>query len=184
MTTTLVLGGPRSGKSRHAETLLSGQQDVTFVATRIVADRSLDPDLVARIARHQERRPQQWRTLETLDLTRALLGSRQPVLIDDLACWLRGVLDEQGLWDDSHRARQVIEERLDELTVALGAMPFDIVVVTSDPSWVRMPDDPAERLFVDLLSHVNQRVSAVSARVHAIIAGRVLDLSDAPLLGA
>lgn len=183
MTTTLVLGGPRSGKSRHAEALFDDQHDVTFVATRQVPD-SDDPDLVARIARHQERRPRQWRTVETLDLTRALLGSRQPVLIDELADWLRGVLDEQDLWSDPQRAQQVVQERLDELTVALQSMPFDIVVVTSDPSWVRMPDDPAERLFVDLLSHVNQRVSAVSPRVHAIVAGRVLDLSSAPVLRA
>lgn len=182
MTTTLVLGGPRSGKSRHAEALFDGRPDVTFVATRPAPDGD-DPDLVARIARHQERRPRQWRTVETLDLTRALLASRQPVLIDDLGDWLCGVLDEQDLWSDPHRAQQVVQERLDELTVALQSMPFDIVVVTSDPSWVRLPDDPAERLLVDLLSHVNQRVSAVSPRVHAIIAGRVLDLSSAPVLG-
>ncbi|WP_122260640.1 bifunctional adenosylcobinamide kinase/adenosylcobinamide-phosphate guanylyltransferase [Ornithinimicrobium cerasi] len=184
MTTTLVLGGPRSGKSRHAEALFAGVDDVTFVATRVLPDGAGDPDLVARIAAHQERRPAGWRTVETLDLTRALLASRQPVLIDSLVDWLQGVLDEQELWSDPHRAHQVVDERLDELAVALQAMPFDIVVITSDPSWVRMSDDPAERLFVDLLSHVNQRVSAGSARVHAIIAGRVLDLSSAPVLGS
>ncbi|GAA5161872.1 bifunctional adenosylcobinamide kinase/adenosylcobinamide-phosphate guanylyltransferase [Ornithinimicrobium tianjinense] len=182
MTTTLVLGGPRCGKSRHAEALLSDHKTVTYVATRVLQDRSADPDLVARIARHQERRPRQWRTIETLDLTRALLASRQPVLIDDLGSWVQGILDHGSLSDDPHRARQVVEERVDELTVALAALSYDIVVVTHDASWVRLPDDPAERLFVDLLSDVNQRVSAVAGRVHAILAGRVLDLSDAPRL--
>ena len=109
---------------------------------------------------------------------------RQPALGQRLPTPRPGVLDEQDLWSDPQRAQQVVQERLDELTVALQSMPFDIVVVTSDPSWVRMPDDPAERLFVDLLSHVNQRVSAVSPRVHAIVAGRVLDLSSAPVLRA
>ncbi|RIK14831.1 MAG: adenosylcobinamide kinase [Acidobacteria bacterium] len=162
MTTTLVLGGPRSGKSRHAEAL----------------------HLAARIARHQERRPRQWRTVETLDLTRALLGSRQPVLIDDLGGWLRGLLDEESLWSHPHRARQLVDDRLDELSVAMRAVPFDVVAVTNDPSWVRLPDDPAERLYVDLLGQVNHRISAVSHNVYAVMAGRVLDLSSSPVVGS
>ena len=63
-------------------------------------------------------------------------------------------------------------------------MPFEVVTVSHDPSWVRFPEDPAERLYVELLSHVNQRVSAASTHVYAIMGGRVVDLSDAPLLGA
>lgn len=184
MTTTLVLGGPRSGKSRHAEALLAHHQQVTFIATHRSPDPAKDPDLATRIARHQERRPTHWRTLETFDLTRALLGSRHPVLIDDLGGWLRGVLDQEMVWSNSHRARQVVEDRLDELSVALRAMPFDIVTVTDDPSWARLPDDPGERLYVDLLAQVNHRISAVSQHVYAVMAGRVLDLSNSPIVGS
>lgn len=183
MTTTLVLGGPRSGKSRHAEALLAHHPQVTFVATYRAPDPAKDLDLATRIARHQERRPKHWRTLETLDLTRALLGSRHPVLIDDLGGWLRGVLDQEMLWAHPHRARQLVEDRLDELSVALRAMPFDIVTVTDDPSWSRLPDNPSERLYVDLLAQVNHRVSAVSSKVYAVMAGRVLDLSSSPIVG-
>lgn len=184
MTSTLVLGGPRSGKSRHAEALLASAPQVTFVATRQLPDPSRDPDLATRIARHQERRPAHWRTLETLDLTRALLSSRNPLIIDDLSGWLKGTLDDEMLWAQPHRARQIVDEKLDELTVALRAVPVDVVCVTHEPSWARLPDDPAERLYVDLLTHLNQRVSLASARVHAIICGRVLDLSSAPVVGA
>lgn len=183
MTTTLVLGGPRSGKSRHAEALLGHHPQVTFVATHRLPDPGRDPDLATRIARHQERRPRQWRTVETLDLTRALLGSRQPVLVDDLGGWLRGLLDEEMLWSHAHRARQVVEDRLDELSVAMRAVPFDVVTVTDDPSWARLPDDPAERLYVDLLAQINHRISAVSHQVYAVMAGRVLDLSSSPVVG-
>ena len=49
MTTTLVLGGPRCGKSRHAEALLSDHKTVTYVATRILQDRSADPEATARV---------------------------------------------------------------------------------------------------------------------------------------
>lgn len=194
MTATLVLGGPRSGKSRHAQALLAHHPQVTLVETHLLAaqaaapgdDAEVDPDStpVASLARRPDFIPEHWRTLETLDLTRALLASRHPVLIDDLSGWLQGVLAAESLLSDPERARQVVEERLDELSVALRAMPFDVVTVSHDPSWVRLPQDPTECLYIELLAHVNQRVSAASGRVFAIMAGRVVDLSNAPVLGA
>lgn len=190
MTATLVLGGPRSGKSRHAEALLAHHPRVTVITARTApgpgADAQPDgqdadqtPPPASRQQHHDG-----WDSLQTLDLTRALLASRQPVLIDDLGGWVRGLLDEEMLWSHPHRARQLVEDRLDELSVAMRAVPFDVVAVTDDPSWARLPDEPAERLYVDLLAQVNHRISAVSRRVYAVMAGRVLDLSSAPLVGS
>ena len=66
---TLVLGGARSGKSAHAEKLLSGAQ-VDYLAT---ARRQLDdPDWEERIAGHVASRPPGWRTVEPPDLPAAL----------------------------------------------------------------------------------------------------------------
>ena len=183
MTATLVLGGPRSGKSRHAAALLAHHPKVTLITPHVPEDPAQDPDLAARVVRQQEQLPEGWRTLQTLDLTRALLASRHPVLIDDLSGWLQGLLEEDSVTCDPARARDLVEGRLDELSVALRAMPFDVVTVSHEPSWGWFPEDPAERLYVELLAHVNQRVSASSLHVHAIMGGRVLDLSAAPLLG-
>ena len=90
----LVTGGVRSGKSRHAESLLDGVA-ATYVAPGPTGD---DADWQARVAAHRARRPASWATLETHDLA-ASLAARGPVLVDCLGTWLRGVLDEQGLWD-------------------------------------------------------------------------------------
>lgn len=151
MTTTLVLGGPHSGRTRHAEALLAASPAVTRLATA-----------------------------QTPELARALLAARQPVLVDDLAAWLRGVLDADDLWRHAERARLVVDERLDEVIVTLRGLPFDVVVVSTEAHAVRLPDVPSEELYVDLLARVNQRLSAAASHVHAIVAGRVLDLSAAP----
>jgi adenosyl cobinamide kinase/adenosyl cobinamide phosphate guanylyltransferase len=93
---TLVLGGARSGKSAHAEKLL-GETQVDYLAT---ARRQLnDPDWEERIAVHVTRRPPGWRTVEPTDLPAALRAAGPvPVLVDDVATWLTGELDDAGAW--------------------------------------------------------------------------------------
>lgn len=184
MTTTLVLGASRSGNSRHAEHLLRSHDKVVYVATRTAPGFGEDMDLEARIAAHQARRPEGWTTVETRDLTRALLGSRHPVLVDNMADWLSGQLDDHGLWDDPEGARGLVDGLLDEFTIAARALPHDVVIVTKDRAWHPLSTDPRERLFVELLGHTNQRLSSGCAQVHAILAGRVLDLSNAAVVGA
>ena len=81
---TLVLGGARSGKSRHAERLLAHEPDVVYVAPGPVPD-GADADWAERVANHQRSRPATWTTRETTDVAGVLAGSERPVLVDCLA---------------------------------------------------------------------------------------------------
>ena len=61
MPMTLLLGGARSGKSTYAEQLAAdGYPRVTYLATA----QAFDDEMVARIAKHQSDRPDNWRTVE------------------------------------------------------------------------------------------------------------------------
>ncbi|MGF6434899.1 adenosyl cobinamide kinase/adenosyl cobinamide phosphate guanylyltransferase [Kosakonia sp. 1610] len=57
---TLVTGGARSGKSRHAESLVSHAPRVLYIATAQI----FDEEMAARIAHHRQSRPAHWRTEE------------------------------------------------------------------------------------------------------------------------
>ncbi|WP_310529448.1 bifunctional adenosylcobinamide kinase/adenosylcobinamide-phosphate guanylyltransferase [Nocardioides sp.] len=171
----LVTGGVRSGKSRHAESLLSDAPSVTYVAPGPSADEDSDPDWVARIAAHQARRPASWTTVETRDLTSALRLDG-PVLVDCLGTWLTSVLDSRSLWDvPPSEVTLAVDDQLDDVVAAL-AVRDDVVLVTNEVGLGVVPAHRSGRLFRDLLGLVNQRIATACDEVHLVVAGRVLRL--------
>ncbi len=178
--TTLVTGPVRSGKSRHAEDLLSAHRDVTYVATGPFPGPD-DPEWRARVAAHRAQRPVTWGTVETDDVDGVLAAARGPVLVDCLGTWLTGVVDGVG-WDDLGAAAAEVRRRSDSLVDSLCAATVPVVVVTNEVGWSLVPTTASGRLFQDELGRLNAAVSAVAARVHLVVAGRVLDLSQAPVV--
>lgn len=166
----LVTGGVRSGKSRHAEALLEGEPEVTYVAPGPVLD---DVDWQVRIAAHRARRPATWRTLETADLA-AALRTDGPVLVDCLGTWLTRIVDDAGLWEAPSDAVVAFVE--EHVTRAVGALGEHVVLVTNEVGLGVVPEHRSGRLFRDLLGTVNQRFGAACDEVHLVVAGRVLKL--------
>lgn len=171
----LVTGGVRSGKSRHAETLLATAPAVSYVAPGPTAAEDPDPDWVARIAAHQAHRPATWTTVETRDLVTAL-SLEGPVLVDCLGTWLTAVLDEGALWEAAaDDITATVDALLDDVVDALTARD-DVVFVTNEVGLGVVPAHRSGRLFRDLLGLVNQRVATACDEVHLVVAGRVLVL--------
>ena len=175
----LVTGGVRSGKSRHAESLvgsLVGTAPVTYVAPGPVPEDD-DPDWAARVAAHRERRPASWSTLETRDLAGALAGADSALLVDCLGTWVTGLLDEEQAWDrSSDDVVALVEARLTAVVAALRDCPHDVVLVTNEVGLGVVPAHRSGRLFRDLLGLANQRVAEACDEVHLVVAGRVLRL--------
>ncbi len=187
MAVTLVTGGARSGKSRHAEGLLCAGNAVTYVATGRPADAAdalgaADPEWSARIARHVARRPAGWRTLETLDLVHALTHVPGPLLLDCLGTWLTGLVDRAEAWSDLERADALVRNHSAALCAALTARTGDVVLVTNEVGMALVPQTASGRFFQDELGTLNAAVAAMADHVHLVVAGRVLDLSAAPVV--
>lgn len=176
-TTTLVTGPVRSGKSRHAEHLVALHRDAVYVATGRRADD--DSEWAARVRAHQERRPETWRTIETIELEETLASADGAVIIDCLGTWLTAQVDRVG-WDDLDRARQHLRRCTTSLVESLTRATHPVVVVTNEVGWSLVPLSASGRFFQDELGRLNAAVAQAAARVHLVVAGRVLDLSDAP----
>jgi adenosylcobinamide kinase/adenosylcobinamide-phosphate guanylyltransferase len=173
----LVLGGARSGKSVTAERLLSARAEVDYVACGPTADET-DPSWGERLRAHQERRPANWTTLETLDLEGVLAGAalaaaraRVPVLVDCLSTWLSGVMDETGLWTQTAGAGKEVAARVDGLVDAWRTTRRVVVAVSNEVGLGVVPATAAGVRYRDELGRLNARIAAHSDQVWLCVAG-------------
>jgi adenosylcobinamide kinase/adenosylcobinamide-phosphate guanylyltransferase len=171
----LILGGVRSGKSRHAEGLFDRHPEVVYVAPGLPANDD-DPEWAARVAAHQARRPANWRTVETTDLARTLRKASRPLLIDCLGTWVSRVLDEIGAWQQTEGWEHRLDERLEDFLAAWDEAHVPIVAVSNEVGNGVVPATVSGRLFRDVLGALNTRVAAQSDSVRLVVAGRVLTL--------
>jgi adenosyl cobinamide kinase/adenosyl cobinamide phosphate guanylyltransferase len=155
---TLVLGGARSGKSRHAETLVTALPPPwVYVATA----QPFDAEMAARIAEHRARRAAGWQTIEApLDLEGALAGDR-PVLVDCLTLWLSNLMLGGH---DIARATAALE-------AALAARAAPTVLVANEVGLGIVPDNALARAFRDAAGRLNQTLAARADTVLFLVAG-------------
>jgi adenosylcobinamide kinase / adenosylcobinamide-phosphate guanylyltransferase len=170
---TLVLGGTRSGKSRYAEDLLPADAPVRYVAT--ARRRDDDAEWSARIDAHRARRPEGWTTVEDPDLPRLVRAGGGPLLVDDMATWLTGLLDDSGAWE-SAQVPPAVGAQVAELVDAVAACPGRIVLVSAEVGLGVVPPTRAGRLFRDELGAANAALAAVCDEVLLLVAGLPLRL--------
>ncbi|HOF37871.1 MAG TPA: bifunctional adenosylcobinamide kinase/adenosylcobinamide-phosphate guanylyltransferase [Dermatophilaceae bacterium] len=177
MSVTVVTGGVRSGKSRHAEALLAERDDVTYIATGQPAAGD-DAEWRERVARHQAARPATWTTVETLDLVPLLGMPGGPLLVECLGTWVTGLVDRASLWDDLPAAAALVEAEGAALAEALTRTSRDVVLVTNEVGWSLVPLTPSGRFFTDALGRVNTAVAGVADHAVLVVLGRALTLGS------
>jgi len=166
---TLVLGGAASGKSRFAQELAEREAgSLLYVATAQAGD----DEMAARIARHQRKRGERWRTLEApLDLTVVVpaAAGHGAVLVDCVTLWLSNLLLASEDQDERWSA-------VDAFIAVLAGLPAPIFVVSNEVGQGIVPEHPLTRSFRDLAGQVNQSLAARADRVWLVTAGLPLQL--------
>lgn len=164
----LVLGGARSGKSQHAESLAEASgKALIYIAT----GQALDEEMAARIEHHRETRVADWQTIEEpvhLAATLQRLQREQAdavVLVDCLTLWLSNCLAE-GCWD---------QER-DALIELWPTLAVDCILVSNEVGSGVVPLGPLSRTFVDESGRLHQQLAQSCDSVQLVVAGLALTL--------
>ena len=156
---TLVLGGARSGKSAHAERLVTALPPPwTYIATA----EAWDDEMRERIATHRAARAPGWVTVEEpLRLADAIARADGPVLVDCLTLWLTNVM----LRDEPEAAHT------DALLAALAAREAETVLVSNEVGLGIVPDNALSRRFRDEAGRLHQAIAQRAGRVVLMVAG-------------
>jgi adenosylcobinamide kinase/adenosylcobinamide-phosphate guanylyltransferase len=139
--------------------------------------RSGDAEWDARIDAHRARRPAGWTTVEEPDVP-ALVRAAEPgvpLLVDDLATWLTGVLDDAQAWERPP-VPPVVGERVAALVDAVAACPGRVVLVSAEVGLGVVPATRSGRVFRDELGALNAALAAVCDEVLLLVAGLPLRL--------
>jgi adenosylcobinamide kinase/adenosylcobinamide-phosphate guanylyltransferase len=178
---TLILGGARSGKSTYAQKLAEARGAcVLFIATAL----PIDPEMQARIAKHQAERPAGWRTLEVPrklgDALAAIDLNVDLVILDCLTLLLNNLFVDAGDEENFNEAavQAALAAELDALEAAVTAGPANWIVVSNEVGLGLVPAYPLGRSYRDLLGWANQRLAAQAEEVYFLAAGIPLPLHE------
>jgi len=168
MSTHLVIGGARSGKSRFAQAMAEAHAgEVQLIVTAEI----LDEEMRARVDKHRAERPANWRVTEApVDLPEAITQQTAPgafVLVDCLTLWLSNILCTQP---------ERLDARIEALCAAIASAQGHLVMVSNEVGWSIVPENKLARLFRDEQGRLNQRVATLCDEVTLVAAGLPLRL--------
>ena len=158
----LITGGQRSGKSSFGQNLAEKKSRYpVFLATA----RSWDDDFKARIARHQEDRGSNWKTIEEekdlgkLDLT------GETVLLDCITLWLTNIFH-----DNAYDPELTLQEAKKEWG-KLVAKDCTLIVISNEIGMGVHAETESSRKFADIQGWMNQQIASEADEVYLMVSG-------------
>lgn len=183
-----ITGGARSGKSAYAEQLaVTLERPVTYVATA----EAKDPEMAERIARHRQRRPASWTTIEearaVAEVVERIGQQNQAIIIDCLTLLITNLIYQdwplQGAaafpgesTGGGGRIGEAVMAEMRRLAEAAHNSRAQVILVSNELGLGIVPADPESRLFRDLAGWSNQVMAARADRALLLVSGLALDL--------
>jgi adenosylcobinamide kinase/adenosylcobinamide-phosphate guanylyltransferase len=150
---------------------------VIYVATAQAGD---DHEMVARIERHREHRPSEWRTVEEplalADAVNTAARDADTILVDCLTIWLSNLF-----WEHRDDALEKLEQawRANLQCIAAAARGPHVILVSNEVGWATVPEAAVTRAFRDSQGLLNQQAAELADQVILTVSGLPLYLKSA-----
>ena len=173
-----ITGGARSGKSRFAESLLAGRDNVLYVATGI----AFDEEMRDRICRHRSQRNPSWETVECYrDFSSALankLAGRGAVLLDCVTIMINNIMvvDSGVDWDSAgmdivEKVETAIQKEISDFMRIASDFKGEVLIVSNELGMGIVPPTPLGRHYRDIAGKINQMIAAAADAVYLLVSG-------------
>ncbi len=158
----LITGGQRSGKSNYAEKLaLELSEQPIYVAT----SRIWDEEHRERIRLHQERRGEEWTTIEEEKTLSNINVEGKVVLIDCVTLWATNFFFD--LQSDVQQSLEALKREFESFIEQNATFIF----VTNELGMGEMSMNATQRKFADLQGWLNQYIASKADEVVLMVCG-------------
>lgn len=168
MSSVLLVGGARSGKSAMAQRM--AEERGGRVAVAVFGVRGTDAEFDARIDRHIIDRPQSWICIDATQDPEWLgrLTEFDVVVIDCVGTWL----SLEALRGDYSCAESLVSHAVR----SLASSDASVIFVSNEVGMSLAPLSELGRAHTDALGRINQTLSAACDHSYYVVAGRALPL--------
>jgi adenosylcobinamide kinase/adenosylcobinamide-phosphate guanylyltransferase len=157
-----ISGGQRSGKSEYAEKLaLARAERPVYIATSRIWDRAHEE----RVSLHQQRRTQDWQTVEEEKWISHIRLNGNTALLDCLTLWLTNFFEDHQY--DASAALAAAQQEWDRFIQQDGSL----IVVSNELGMGLHPIEKGARDFVDIHGKLNQYIATVAHEAFFMVSG-------------
>ena len=159
---TLITGGQRSGKSRHAKQMA---QEMSSQPTYLATSRIWDKNHEERIKKHQEDRGKQWTTIEEEKYISQHDWNGKTVLMDCVTLWLTNFF-----YDNNNNIEISLKQAKDELK-SIQEQDTHFIIVSNELGMGGHPESAIQMKFNDLQGWMNQFIAELAEEVYLMVSG-------------
>jgi len=168
---TLITGGSRSGKSRHALSLAGNYHHKAFIATA----EPLDEEMKLRILNHKRERGEEYLNVEEpLHIGQAIQSLPPEIevaVLDCLTVWLGNLM--------FHRSgEKEIKEDIQPFLDLLKAPPCSLIIVTNEVGMGIVPEIQSARDYRDTAGWLNQKIAYLANEVILMVSGIAMTIKE------
>ena len=162
-----ITGGTKSGKSEFAEYLAKKTKNLSYVA--LSKNNIEDKEWQEKINLHRERRPKDWKLIETSDLLNTLSKEEGPLLIDSIGGFVvENIAKENEEW--SAKVKTLISLLRNRKSITF--------IVGEQVGWSLVSEYKIGNTYIERIGELQKRITKISKDNWLAINGRAIKIDE------
>ncbi len=165
-----ITGGTKSGKSEFAEHLAKEAEKLSYVA--LSENNFDDKEWQEKINLHRNRRPKDWKLIETTDLLNTLSKVDGPILIDSIGGFVMESIGKE------HKEWTTKMHSLISLLIKRKSITF---IVGEQVGWSLVSEYKIGNTYIERIGDLQKRITKISKDNWLAINGRAIKIDEISL---
>jgi len=162
-----ITGGTKSGKSEFAEHIAKEVKKLSYVA---LSENNLnDKEWQDKINLHRNRRPKNWKLIETPDLLNTLRKEEGPLLIDSIGGFVMKSIDKkQNEWSTKKNSLISLLMKRKNITIIVG----------EQVGWSLVSEYKIGNTYIERIGELQKKITKISKDNWLAINGRAIKIDE------